>query len=187
MIIKRQKNFSNKNEQREKKNKTEKALVAGTVTAGVGTTGIGFAQKSEAKKLKKIQEDVVPSAERIAEKRGLKIGPGLFGLEFQDPEYISKRAALEEKKAKAKTAEAKRNIDKEILDEFSKSKKRTIEAAEEHTKYVSKLQKAGEKSAKKIEKLGKAGKIGLGVTAAGMIATTGYKLHKAAKKKDDKK
>lgn len=187
MIVKRQKSFSNKNEQREKKDKTEKALTAGTISAGGVTAGLGLAQMSEAKKLKKIQEDVVPSAERIAEKRGLKIGPGLFGLEFQDPEYISKKAALEKKRAKAKTAEAKRNIDNEILDRFAKSKKRTIEAAEEHAKYVSKLQKAGEKSAKKIEKLGKAGNIGLGVTAAGMIATTGYKLHKAAKKKDDKK
>ena len=150
------------------------------------------------KKLKKIQDDQVPSARRIAEKRGLELrmNPIFMNHEFRDIagekeiqkideeiEQLRKKPATEETTKKMQELfEKERNI-------FDAASKKTREAAEEHSEYIGKLQKAGDKSAAKLKKLDKAGKIGLGVTAGLALANAGYKLSKQPKsnKKEEEK
>lgn len=191
-----QREFAEKKEKKEI-DKTGAALTGSSIAAGLGTAGLGVAKMAESKKLEKIQGDVVPSARRIAEERGLELrqNPLFLNQEFRDiagEEEISKiEQKIENLKKGPATKESNQKME-ELLQQklkiWEKAKKKTQEAAEEHSKHVSKLQKAGEESAAKMKRLDRAGKIGFGVAAGLALTDAGYRLHKRSKsnKNEDK-
>ncbi len=187
-----QKEFAENKEKKENKkiDKTGATLRGSSIAAGLGTAGIGVAKMAEAKKLEKIQGDVVPSARRIAEERGLELrqNPIFFNQEFRDIAGEGEISKIEQELENLRKSPATKESTKK-MEELSKKKlriwedsvKKTREAAEEHSKHVSKLQKAGEESAAKLKRLDRAGKIGLGVAGGLDLADAGYRLHKRSK------